>query len=198
VTETRPEHQVVYPEGIASQTTLGIPTIWQMYRFAPEWFADALLEARAPSSGPTSRRREIVFAVCVAEAYLIEWVLDEVLGHDCQTLSVYFKQGASIGICDRWKGVMDDLFKDQRIAAVPDRSGTVWRDFNSLVKYRNGLVHARSSRPSTAGTDPESVSPTLDELGKCSPGWPTNVVVSLIVNLHSTLATSSPTWLVKP
>ena len=52
-------------------------TVWQNFRFAPDWFEDTRQEAGV--SGTPARRREIVFAVCFIESYLYEWVLNEVL-----------------------------------------------------------------------------------------------------------------------
>ena len=45
-------------------------TIWLSHNFAPEWFADALHEAKTVPSH-NSRRREIIFAVCCAK--VIYW-----------------------------------------------------------------------------------------------------------------------------
>ena len=47
----------IVSEGIAA-------TIWITASFAPEWFDDALREARA-GAGHGQRRREILFSVCL-------------------------------------------------------------------------------------------------------------------------------------
>lgn len=64
------------------------PTVWNIATFAPEWYADALREALL--SGRDARRREIVFAVCCAESYLIEWVRDHVLNKQYNELEKFF------------------------------------------------------------------------------------------------------------
>src|SRR5437763_1505475 len=72
--------------------TAGAATLWLTYSFAPEWFEDALHEARTGQEHH-ARRREIVFAVCFAESYLLEWVRDEVLKGDFPRLNRYFVPG---------------------------------------------------------------------------------------------------------
>ncbi len=54
------------PAGVVS-LSVGIPTIWLTYRFAPEWFEDAIHEAQN-GKDHHARRREIIFAVCAAES----------------------------------------------------------------------------------------------------------------------------------
>jgi rubredoxin len=67
----------------------GIATVWLSYSFAPEWFADALHEARA-GGDHHARRREILFSVCCAESYILEWVRDQVLNRQFDRLNKYF------------------------------------------------------------------------------------------------------------
>jgi hypothetical protein len=71
-------------------------TLWQTYSFAPEWFEDALREAKT-SNDHNARRREIVFAVSCAESYLVEWVRDEVLDRDFEKTSAIFPIRAKEG-----------------------------------------------------------------------------------------------------
>ena len=59
--------QIIRPASIASSWAVGTPTIWLNYSFAPEWFNDALTEART-GKDHHARRREILFAVCCAES----------------------------------------------------------------------------------------------------------------------------------
>ena len=87
--------QVIRPSSIPSDEAFGMPTIWQTYSFAPEWFADALHEA-GQTGNHHARRREIIFAVCFAESYLVEWVRDEVLNRDFNLLNQYFPPGESL------------------------------------------------------------------------------------------------------
>lgn len=67
----RGQPQIIRPPSIPSAEAFGMPTIWLSYCFAPEWFADALNEAKTGRDHNT-RRREIIFAVCCAESYLVE------------------------------------------------------------------------------------------------------------------------------
>jgi len=71
------------------------PILLRSHRFAPEWFEDALSEARGPTlaivpDNRNSKRREILFAVCCVEAYLIEWVYEDILCEDSKRLLTYF------------------------------------------------------------------------------------------------------------
>src|SRR5947209_8312158 len=59
------------------------------YRWAPAWFEDALSEARG-ANGRNARRREIVFAVCCVEGYLLEWIFHDMLDGDRGRLLTYF------------------------------------------------------------------------------------------------------------
>jgi hypothetical protein len=118
--------------------------IWLAAVFAPKWFDDAAHEAA--SVGPDARRREIVFAVCFAESYLLEWVRRDVL-KDLRRLDDYFPPGDRRSVTDRWKEVPKQLHQDGLTRGHPDYGQRFWADFMRLVDYRHGLVHGRASRP---------------------------------------------------
>lgn len=174
------------------------PTAWITSTFAPQWYADAIQEARV-CVGRGARRREIVFAVCAAESYLVEWVRDSVLNRQFDALSGYFPPNEHVGIVDRWKRVVKQLAADGRISTPQTFSGKVWQDFVDLVDYRNGLLHGRSSRPATSG-QPSKLKPvpSTDLLDQLSAGWAANVVQVLVNDLHRTVGTVAPSWLVQP
>lgn len=198
MTEQDPRPQVIQPVGIPSQEAVGTPTAWLTYSFAPEWFSEALHEARS-GSGPASRRREIVFAVCAAEAYLLEWVRDDVLSRDFDALNIYFPANRRLGIVDRWKEVTKRLNADGKIKANPTWGGREWQDFVELVDYRNGLVHAKSSRPETTGlATGEMPFPTVAQLSSRPPGWATKTLLTLIEHVHCAVGTDAPAWLQAP
>jgi hypothetical protein len=95
--------------------------------------------------------------------------------------------------------VTKQLHADGKIAAVPSWEGHEWRDFVELVHYRDGLVHARSSRPETAGLSKgELPFPTVAQLASCMPGWATTTLVRLIEHVHQAISTAAPTWLELP
>jgi hypothetical protein len=173
-------------------------TIWRSYSFAPDWYRDCLIEARE-GRGHNSRRREIVFAVCVAECYLLEWVRDSVLNRDFPRLDIYFPPGRQRRVLDKWRDIPKRLAADGLIRASPDLRTARWRNFRTLVNYRNGLVHARSSRPETTGVNQSRMPvPSKSALDSVDPGWPTRVVRELICQLHEAVATSIPEWLEEP
>ena len=174
------------------------PTTWRSCTFAREWFEDALQEARTGTDN-NAKRREIVFAVCFAESYLFERVRDDVLNRDFQALDRYFPPGKWQRVIDKWKYVPTNLRKDGLIQATPNFGQPYWEDFKKLVKFRNGLVHAGSSRPETAGQDEIAKPvPSKDELDSLPVSWATEVVVKLVKELHKAVGTSPPGWLVMP
>ena len=68
-----------------------------------------------------------------------------------------------------------------------------------MVEVRNGLVHARASRPATAQQPREEKPvPSKNDLDELPAGWATKVVVELIKTLHRSVGTSCPSWLVAP
>jgi len=169
-------------------------TLWRSATFAPRWFEDAKREAAVV--GIDARRREILFAVCFAESYFLEWVRDEVLKRKFAALDEYFPPDDGRGVLDRWKEVPKLLRTKGLIQAPPDYGRSFWQDFTKLVDYRNGLVHARASRPQADHTPPAKVpAPTPQDLNEMQPGWPTWVVVTLVGELHAAARTTPPTWL---
>jgi hypothetical protein len=186
---------VIQPEPLVFRVSLLSPTLWQSYSFAPEWFRDALHEART-GQDHHSRRREILFAVCAAESYLLEWVRDEVLKRNFSQLENYFPLGNRRGLTEKWKEVPKQLCRDGHLSGTPNLGGTNWSDFQTLICYRNGLVHARASRPETKGqADDENPIPSKTTLDSLSAGWAVCVIVALIRDLHNAVGTPPPSWL---
>jgi hypothetical protein len=172
--------------------------LWEMASFAKEWFDDAKRESHT-GQDTGARRREVLFSVCCVESYLLEWVRDEVLSHDLKTLVKYFPPGQKRGISEKWKEIPKQLRKDGLIAAVPDYGTKTFMDFTDLVKIRDGVVHARCSRPKSPNqANDERPFPTLADLRAKGPGWAVRIVVALIEDLHETLKTSKPLWLRYP
>lgn len=188
--------QVIRPPSIASASAVGTPTIWLSYSFAPEWFNDAWTEART-GTDHHARRREIIFAVCCAESYLVEWIRDEVLKRDFNRLNQFFPPGERRGVAEKWKEVPKALLDAGLIAAVPDLGRSYWQDWLDLVDLRNGLIHARASCPETNSqpADKKTV-PSKGDLDKLTPGWAVKVVAILVRELHAAVSTPAPAWLV--
>jgi hypothetical protein len=190
--------QVIRPPSIASAWVVGTPTIWLSYSFAREWFNDALTEART-GTDHHARRREIIFAVCCAESYLVEWIRDEVLKGDFNKLNQFFPPGERRGVVEKWKEVPKELLDAGIIWAVPNLGRSYWQDWRDLVDLRNGLIHARASRPETnSQPDNERPVPSKGDLDKLPPGWAVKVVGTLVRELHAAVrpSTPAPTWLV--
>jgi hypothetical protein len=198
--DVQAKHQVI-PMNVATLKS-SAPTlaVWNSYSFAPEWFKDALHEART-GQDHHSRRREILFAVCFVESYLFEWVRDEVLSREFDQLSEYFPPKDKRGIRERWKEVIKKLKKDNRIPEAPGFGYSDWNNFVELVKYRNGLVHAGASRPETNSPRSQAYvppKPSKTALDRLQAGWAVSVVVELVRNLHKAVRTPAPQWLKNP
>jgi hypothetical protein len=191
--------QVISLTGIPSSAAVGTPTIWLTYRFAAEWFNDALQEART-GMDHHSRRREVIFAVCTAESYILEWIRDEVLNRDFQRLNNYFPPGRWMNVTDKWKKIPKQLLRDGLIPRIPNLENPgYWGEWLKLIEYRNGLIHARASRPETASlSEIEKPVPSKALLDSMSAGWPTRVVVELIRRLHAAVGTLVPGWVQEP
>lgn len=75
-------------------------TRWQRASFGRAWYDDALREAEN-DGGVDSRRRKIVFASCLAETHLYEWVRDHVYP-DEERLEEFFsgksRSGVGVGV----------------------------------------------------------------------------------------------------
>jgi hypothetical protein len=176
---------------------------WYSSTWAPEWFRDALNEARRqPESQPAgrnARRREILFAVCCAESYLLEWVRDEVLQGNYVMLGAFFPPGKKRGVTEKWRDIPRLLHKLKLISGLPDFGGKHGDRWQTLVAYRDGFVHAAASRPSTrfqsAGEKPV---PPLGALDALEPGWAVRIVVERIRLLHRAVGTTPPPWPVDP
>ena len=194
--KTRGPDQVIHPVAIPSQEAFGTPTLWLTASFAQLWFKDALLEASREQDSH-ARRREILFAVATAESYLLEWVRDDVLQRDFTALNRVFPVGERRPILEKWKEIPKQLLASGLITAVPNLgSGATWREFQLLVEFRNGLLHARSSRPETAGLPEANLPvPSLGQLQTLDPGWPSQVVRRLILELCAATGTTAPYWL---
>jgi hypothetical protein len=180
--------------GVSIGLTARQMTPWITANFADRWYADALVEAN--NEGVDARRREIVFAVACAECYLFEWVRDVALGRDYKRINEYFRPGSTSPVMEKWKEVPKKLVADGLIKCAPDNGGRSWSEFEELVNYRNGLLHAAASRPTTPG-QPEKEKPTPAQgvLGQLAQGWAVCTVKTLIVSLCAAADTKAPAWL---
>ena len=191
-------HQIVRPAPVTVRVSTVAPTVWLTYSFAREWFEDARREARTDQDHH-ARRREIVFAVCFAESYLLEWIRDKVLKQDFQKLNTYFVPGKWQSVVDKWKDIPKQLLNDRLISDVPNLGESYWQEWRKLVDYRNGLVHARASRPESDSQSEESNPlPSKGNLDQLPAGWAVQVVVTLVRRLHDAVGTPPPEWLVDP
>jgi len=174
------------------------PTVWLSYQWAHDWYDDALRAARETGRGP--RRHEIVFSIAFAESYIFEFVLVQALvdvADQFREINEYFPPGEYRNVQDKWKVVPKDLHAKGRIAASPDLDGQDWEDFLTLVDYRNGLVHGRSSRPDTSELSEDlKPMPTTQFLDDLEPGWALQIVTRQVRALHAAANLELPAWLI--
>lgn len=168
--------------------------------YAPAWLADALKEVRSRVSetgNRDARRREIVFAVAFAESYLFEWVRDDVLHRNMDELRTYFAHKSRPTVHEKWKKIPRLLLADGRIRDAPDPSKQQREEWNRLVTFRDGLLHAVASFPTPApgGRKSRAPEPAKEDLEKMEPGWALRVVLERVVELHHKSHTSVPEWL---
>jgi hypothetical protein len=170
-------------------------TVWQTYHFAPEWLSDAKEQARLVDNH-NARRREVVFAVCFAESYLFEFVRDSILGTDFQRVSEFFPPSHHVGIRERWKEVVGKLNDGGFLITMPPTGDKHDQEWDRLVSYRDGIVHARSSRPQTnPQPEAEQPIPSKSALDRLAPGWAARVVIERAGRLHLASGKAVPPWL---
>ena len=171
-------------------------TFWSNYPFAREWYLDALKESKEAKGDHNARRREIVFSVAFTESYLVEWVMIDVLNRDFKRLSDYLPPGDRRGPAERWKEVPRDLCHDKLLSGCLDTRNRFWTEYIRLIEYRNGLIHASSSRPdSNVLPKKEKPIPNHNVLLSLEPGWAFNTAVNLIKELHNAVGTPTPDYL---
>lgn len=195
----------------------GVVGGWVRRQFAEDWLEDCRHEAA--SDGVGAKRREIVFAVCFAESYLVEWALTEVLDNDVDRLLTHFRPAGPrrsgirkwlttwcrraerggirrVGIRRRWKAVTRSLYKDKLIPNRPQTGDQHSEQWARLLRYRDGLVHAEASWPELPEQPAdEGPMPNKDALVEIENGWALRVAVEQAQRLHRAAGTKPPDWL---
>jgi len=169
------------------------PGVWPLASFAQGWLRDAWLEASL--DGPDHRRHEVLFSVCLVESYLFEWVRDLVLRRDFRALARYFPPGERRGIEQKLKQVTKELHADGLVKAAPGFGTTLWADFLDLVRLRDGLVHASTSRPQMFVAENRR---TLLDLNRLAPGWAIGTARTVLLANHESTGFDPPDWLMHP
>jgi len=179
------------------RVTAHAPTLWISANFAELWFRDAVREAEA-SDGQHSTRREIVFAASFLESYIFEWAR-QICGleriNDYFPPKPRFKSDRRVQrpLKDKWKFVPRELCDDGLISKAPDLDLS---ELGVLVEFRNGLLHARASRPSTESLSKEfQPVPAPGQLENIGHGWACGVAKRLVLKLHVDLQTPAPKYL---
>lgn len=190
---------VVVPLAPATiKVTACAPTVWLSANLARLWFDDASREATT-GNDENSMRREIVFSCCYLESYIFEWVRNMDIG----CVNNYFPAEPRFRFKKdpryrrtpkkKWKEVPKELFDAGKIACEPQLNLS---KLGTLIKYRDGFIHAAASRPSTDSQRPkEKPVPDSDELKRLKPGWALSIAIELVKKLHLDLGTKAPDYL---
>ncbi len=189
-----------YDSATAPRLDIDFHTPFVAASYAPAWLADALKEVRlrvSETGDSDARRREIVFAVAFAESYLFEWVRDDVLHSNWDELRTYFPHKSRLTVHAKWKKIPRLLLADGRIRDAPDPSKQQRKEWNSLVTFRDGLLHAVASFPPPAPGSARSTAPepSKEDIEDMKPGWALRVVLEHVVELHHKSHTPVPEWL---
>ena len=194
-------------------------TIWFSAEFADDWLDDAINEALV-GKDRNSRRREIIFSVCFVESYLVEWLRKEVfinieiITHyslikqkknifkevfkDIEIILQYAPIYQRVGITEKLKNVLKDLYSKNLIPKEPDFKQIYWDEMIKLVKFRDGLIHAVASLPdSGSSSNKNKPIPSPKELSSLSPGWAAKTAINLVKKLHEFAGTSPPEWVIE-
>lgn len=187
-----PPAQHIGAQGFDS-SQFGDATAWQVQSLAPAWFEDAVEQSRL--DGVAARRREIAFSVAAAECFLFEVVRDRLMGSDRALLEELFPVGNYSNVREKWKNVAARLFERGVATRRHEFGDAAWSSFHRLVDFRNGLMHARASRPVTGDT-PENAKPmpSPEEMQTLEPGWPSATAAKLIQEFSITLGVAKPEW----
>lgn len=177
--------------------TAHAPMTWTSANFAESWYRDAADEARG-RDGENSTRREIVFAASFLESYIFEWAR-RICGLD--RINDYFPPVPRFdgdpryqrSLKDKWKLVPRELHADGIVPTAPQLDLS---ELGDLVQFRNGLLHARASRPATEDLPPKfRPVPEPGQLKKIGHGWACAMAKKLVVKLHADLQTPLPSYL---
>jgi hypothetical protein len=191
----------VMPPPAAASAAFPAPSFAVIFDLSQAWFCDARWEAENPQAVGNYhyRRREVIFAVCFAEAYLFEWTL-AALGLDGDKLTRYFPISEKGGIADRWAKVPAALHQDGFLKADLRVSKKHRKSWQNLIDIRNGLTHSKASWPEVVGREvrhPKPI-PRLLDLGAKPPGWALAIAKERVLRLHAAAGTSAPPWITAP
>jgi hypothetical protein len=186
-----------------------LPRIMLSSHWAQNWYEDALNEVEAAKADRDINfvRREIIFAVCFAESYLLEWARDSVFkgNTDEKTMLIkeYFRK-RNESLTERWKRIVKEICSKVLKVSSLNFGESYWDEWLKLVDFRHGFSHGRESIP--YGTDPPDKNfyhmTSPGEAAGLKVGWATRTVFNLIYKLHEVTdratGTKPPSWLRQP
>jgi len=196
----KPKHIIISTQPATAFVSVDNPMVWFSDNFAQDWYIDAINQSRN-GKDHNAIRREIIFATCFAESYIFEWTRQKV---QIEEINDYFPSRHRFKndpryhrtLIKKWKEIPEELYKESKIPLNPklDLSG-----LGTLVKYRNGLIHASASRPAT-DIQPAKIRPypTKNMLRKLKAGWAVKTVFDLVTSLHKAVGDPLPHYVEYP
>jgi hypothetical protein len=131
---------------------------------------------------------------------LFEWVRG-IVNHQADALEKYFPfdPDRRVGIRRRWPRVIGQLRSDRIITMKRNPDQMAWDDFERLIDFRDGVLHASVSRPDASDSPPDKEPvPSIEDFQNLPRGHATEIVRTLILNLHNAAGTPAPDWLQTP
>ena len=185
----------IHPLAAELAITGHAPTVWQYANLAEQWYRDTQKESEV-GDGEGSTRREIVFAACFLESYIFEWVRGSWPHqlNECFPPTRRFKDDPLFRatLKEKWKLVPHEL---HRVGVLDMRASLELSPLGTLIQLRNGLIHARASRPSTSGqSEAEKPRPALGELSVLGHGWALAIAKTLVTQLHEQVRSEAPSY----
>lgn len=100
------------------------------------------------------------------------------------------------GVTERWKSIPKELVADDVIPEAPHLEGPLGVEWQRLVDFRDGLVHANASRPQTTNLPEEWMPmPSKSDLDALEAGWALRTVVDRVRRLDMAVGTDPPACL---
>ncbi len=190
----------ITPKPVAAKATAVDSKVWLADSFSEDWYKDTLHEVQT-GKDHNSIRREIIFATCFAESYIFEWARQNL---QIEEINDYFPPAPRFKndpryrrtLKEKWNQIPIELYEADKITVEPKLDIS---ELETLLKYRHGLVHASASRPASS-SQPKKTKPfpSKDMLKKLQPGWAATIVAKLVINLHQSIGTSVPSYVVIP
>lgn len=177
-----------------SYSEVSTPILSTATNYAGDWYADARGEV-SDSANKNNKRREIVFSVFFLESYLYEWVRSQ----RPDFLTSFFDNNAKTldgkhslrGLKYKWQYIPSAIARELKLATDFELD---LHELESLIKFRDGFVHAKASRIYNDNTEEKNLPvPSQEELeNTIQSGWAVTTAKNLVISLHQKIDSDPP------